>query len=244
MDYEPRVLLPVLRDANDRPGLWKVFKSSVGKDITKFSVPVYINEPISMVQKVTEIMENEELLVRANREANSKIRLMLIASMGAAQYCCMKTRITKPFNPILGETYEYCCSKFKYIGEQVSHHPPVTAAYAVSEDYEFYMQTHTKLGLSWGYMKAVPNGLQHVKLKRTGEHFTISRPNTHVKNLVFGQLSIEQVGESVVTNLTTGEVCIVEFKETGWGGKNKHYLEGYTYDSLKLAKAKKKVPSW
>ena len=42
---------------------------------------------------------------------------------------------------------------------------------------------------------------------------------------------IEQVGELLVTNYKTGEVCIVDFKETGWGGKNKHALEGYTYNN-------------
>ena len=44
-----REVLPVLRDPNDRPGVWKILKSAMGKDITKFSVPVYINEPISMI---------------------------------------------------------------------------------------------------------------------------------------------------------------------------------------------------
>ena len=68
--------MPNLRDPNDRPGIWKVLKAAIGKDITKFSVPVYINEPISMVQKVTEIMEYEELLVKANNEPDSKKRIM------------------------------------------------------------------------------------------------------------------------------------------------------------------------
>ena len=62
-------------------------------------------------------MEYEELLVRANQEADSKIRLMLIACFGAAQYTCSVQRYFKPFNPILGETYEFACPKFKYIGE-------------------------------------------------------------------------------------------------------------------------------
>ena len=48
-DYPARLELPLLRDPNDRPGLWKLLKSAVGKDITKFSMPVYVNEPISMV---------------------------------------------------------------------------------------------------------------------------------------------------------------------------------------------------
>ncbi len=59
-DYEPRTELPVLRDPNDRPSIWKILSSVIGKDATKFSMPVFMNEPISMVQKVVEIMEYED----------------------------------------------------------------------------------------------------------------------------------------------------------------------------------------
>jgi oxysterol-binding protein 1 len=111
----------------------------VGKDISKFSVPVYMNEPISMIQKIVELMEYENLLVRANVESDSKLRLGLIGAFGAAQYACSANRMSKPFNPILGETYEYVCPKFKYVGEQVSHHPPISAAFATSESYDFWM---------------------------------------------------------------------------------------------------------
>jgi len=45
------------------------------------------------------------------------MRLMLVACFGAAQYTCSVRRTCKPFNPILGETYEYVTNKFKYIGE-------------------------------------------------------------------------------------------------------------------------------
>lgn len=49
--------MPYLKDPLDRPSVWKILKDAVGKDLTKFCVPVYFNEPISMVQKVAEIME-------------------------------------------------------------------------------------------------------------------------------------------------------------------------------------------
>jgi hypothetical protein len=52
-----------LKDPNDRPSVWKVLKDAVGKDLSRFCVPVYFNEPLSMVQKVAEIMEYQDLLV-------------------------------------------------------------------------------------------------------------------------------------------------------------------------------------
>jgi hypothetical protein len=37
--------------------------------------------------------------------------------------------LAKPFNPLLGETFEYVTDDFEFISEQVSHHPPITANY-------------------------------------------------------------------------------------------------------------------
>ncbi len=49
----------------------------------------------------------------------------------------------KPFNSILGETFEINNSKFEYIAEQVSHHPPISACYAKGKygDYEYWMNS-------------------------------------------------------------------------------------------------------
>ena len=46
-DY--RHTLPALRPPDEKFSVWKVLKEAVGKDLTRFCVPVYFNEPISMV---------------------------------------------------------------------------------------------------------------------------------------------------------------------------------------------------
>ena len=111
-----------------------------------------------MVQKVVEIMEYEDVLCEANRETDPLIRLMKVAMFAISQYPCTHDRLSKPFNPLLGETYELKCKKFKYIGEQVSHHPPISACNAFSDDYEYFMDTNTKMGFNGTYMKAIPIG--------------------------------------------------------------------------------------
>lgn len=47
-------------------------------------------------------------------------------------------RLGKPFNPLLGETYEYQNDDFRIVCEQVSHHPPVSAFHADSSNFKFY----------------------------------------------------------------------------------------------------------
>lgn len=65
---EVRTCLPYMKDPTDRPSVWKVLKDAVGKDLSRFCVPVYFNEPISMVQKVAEIMEYQATLIEADKE--------------------------------------------------------------------------------------------------------------------------------------------------------------------------------
>ncbi len=61
-----REQLPVLRDPKKKFSIWSIIKDAIGKDLTKFTVPVFFNEPLSMLQKVTEGLEYEDLLVKAS----------------------------------------------------------------------------------------------------------------------------------------------------------------------------------
>lgn len=59
-----------------------MIKDAIGKDLSRFCVPVYFNEPISMLQKVSEIMEYESLLVKASDEEDSLKRLLYVSVFG------------------------------------------------------------------------------------------------------------------------------------------------------------------
>ena len=52
----------------------------------------------------------------------------------------MLFRFWKPFNPLLGETFEFINKEQGYavVCEQVSHHPPVSALHAESDKWEFW----------------------------------------------------------------------------------------------------------
>ena len=65
-DMPWRTTLPYLRPPKLKFSIWSIIKNAIGKDLTKFSVPVYFNEPISMLQKGGEAMEYEDLLIKAN----------------------------------------------------------------------------------------------------------------------------------------------------------------------------------
>lgn len=46
-----REQLPFLKDPNVKVSIWAIIKDSIGKDISKISVPVFFNDPTSLLQK-------------------------------------------------------------------------------------------------------------------------------------------------------------------------------------------------
>lgn len=144
----------------------------------------------------------------------------------------------KPFNPLLGETFELVTPDFKIIAEQVSHHPPVTAICADSEKWRYDFESDVRIIFNGTFIKAVPIGVQVVRLKTRNEVYNIYRPNAYVNNVLFGQMYTEQVGPMKIVNVTTGAYVEVTFKAEGWGGKHKHEFSGYLYPNEEAQRKK------
>ena len=93
-------------DAGGRKAMWSQLKDLVGADImSKFSIPIFLMEPISVLQKISENMQYCELLDKACDEEEEFMRLAYVAALAVSVYSSNE-RTKKPFNPILGETWE------------------------------------------------------------------------------------------------------------------------------------------
>ena len=145
-EFPWRTTLPVLRPPKQKFSIWAVVKEAIGKDLGRISVPVYFNEPVSMLQRTAEIMEYYELLDKADLEPNPYKRIAYITAFEMAQYCNLDGRALKPFNPVLGETYDLLTKDFRFMSEQVSHHPPVSAFHGYNEHFECYSNTEVNGG--------------------------------------------------------------------------------------------------
>ena len=104
-------------------------KNLVGKDLSKIALPVILNEPATVLQKAAEsCFEQSKTFTKVSyMHESSTERLLYLAAANAGYYEQMIGRLGKPFNPMLGETYEYIAPDFRYMAETVSHHPPVFA---------------------------------------------------------------------------------------------------------------------
>ena len=119
-----RLVLPAKRKPI-KYQIFKIIKCFVGKDLTKASLPVFLNEPLSLLQRMAEMAKFIYLLEKAVKFKDPILRLAYIGIWAISNLAGTRERLFKPFNPILGETFELEGSNFKLYGEQVSHHPPI-----------------------------------------------------------------------------------------------------------------------
>ncbi|KAJ2029818.1 hypothetical protein IWW57_001476 [Coemansia sp. S610] len=251
-----RCTLPEITAGKPSLNLWSFIKGAIGKDLSQISVPVFFNEPTSFLQRFTEDMEYCDLLEIATRVPRSEDRTLFVAGFAMSNYASTFGRIAKPFNPLLGETFEYVRpdKKYRALSEQVEHHPPISACWVEGKNYLYHADTNVKTRFNGGSLTVVPTGVCHVELKlplafldrdeeRSAgdarqpprvneeegyfiEHYTWNKLTTNVNGLMIASFWIEHVGDLEVLNHRTGDVTKLTFMQSGWTGKNKFKVTG------------------
>ncbi|XP_066272508.1 oxysterol-binding protein 1-like isoform X1 [Branchiostoma lanceolatum] len=191
--------------------LWSIMKNCIGKELSKIPMPVNFNEPISMLQRLTEDFEYADILNKAAQLESSTEQLAYVAAFTASAYSTTTQRTGKPFNPLLGETYELDLTEefgWRAITEQVSHHPPAAAAYVDSKHgWESWQEFTMTSKFRGKYLNIIPQGIAHLKFTATGNHYTWRKVTSIVHNIIVGKLWIDQSGEMDIVNHKTGDKC-------------------------------------
>ncbi|KAJ4373405.1 hypothetical protein N0V83_003700 [Neocucurbitaria cava] len=238
--YEDGPRKKLAMDADDRPkiSLWGILKSMIGKDMTKMTLPVSFNEPTSLLQRVAEDMEYTDLLDTAAERADSTERLLYVAAFAASEYASTIGRVAKPFNPLLAETYEYARPDkgYRFFIEQVSHHPPVGAAYAESQKWDYYGESAVKSKFYGKSFDINPLGTWFLRLRPTAtggkeELYTWKKVTSSVVGIITGNPVVDNYGPMEIRNWTTGEVCQLDFKARGWKASSAFQVAGKVLDA-------------
>lgn len=168
----------------------------VGQDLTKMSVPCIFLRPYSMMEVYAKRhLTFIDTLLRADKLDDPVERILAITSWMTSQTLQeMDYFEKKPLNAILGEEHiawvetEYGLTTF--VGEQVSHHPPVSVICVNNEQ-----QNISVLAVYSFNVKFYPNSLVikvegevDVSLHNHKEKYLFSRgtPDIGVKKLIFG----------------------------------------------------------
>lgn len=95
---------------------------------------------------------------------NPELALLYVTAFAVSNFAPTE-RTTKPFNPLLGETFEWTNGNLRYIAEQVSHHPPIGAAHMENEHFIVEQFHHVKTKFLGNSLEIHPTGRTVVTLK-------------------------------------------------------------------------------
>ncbi|KAK4131182.1 putative oxysterol binding protein [Trichocladium antarcticum] len=214
------------------PSLIAFVRKNVGKDLSTISMPVSANEPLSLLQRMAEQLEYAGLLDAAARQDAAAQRLARVAAFAVSQFSNSRAKeraIRKPFNPLLGETFELVRSEadvpggFRLLVEKVSHRPVRLAMQADSASWSF-AQSPAPTQKFWGKSaELTTEGRVRVSLRLPDgrdEHYSWNTATVFLRNVVMGEKYVEPVGTMYVCNDSTGAKAAVEFRSKGvFGGR-------------------------
>uniref|UniRef100_A0A8C1CJ68 Oxysterol-binding protein n=1 Tax=Cyprinus carpio carpio TaxID=630221 RepID=A0A8C1CJ68_CYPCA len=225
-----RTCLPAPAPDTSNINLWNILKNNIGKDLSKVSMPVELNEPLNTLQHMCEELEYTELLDKAAQTDDPYERMAIVAAFAVSGYSSTYYRAgSKPFNPLLGETYE-CIREdkgFCFFSEQVSHHPPISACHCESQNFTFWQDVRWK-NKFWGKsMEILPIGTVNVMLPSYGDHYEWNKVTTCVHNILSGRRWIEHYGEVTIRNTrNTACICKLTFVKGNYWSSNVNEVQG------------------
>lgn len=235
--YEDPVRKKLGMDYDNRPriSLWGILKSMIGKDMTRMTLPVSFNEPTSLLQRVAEDLEYTDLLDIAADRHDSLERLVYVAAFAASEYASTIGRVAKPFNPLLGETFEYVRPDkgYRFFIEQVSHHPPIGAAWAESTKWDYYGESALKSKFYGKSFDINLLGTWFLKMRPISggeELYTWKKVTSSVIGIITGNPTVDNYGLMEIKNWTTGEICYLDFKPRGWKASSAYQVTGKVVD--------------
>ncbi|XP_066542494.1 oxysterol-binding protein-related protein 6 isoform X3 [Hoplias malabaricus] len=229
-----RTCLPAPSPDISNINLWNILRNNIGKDLSKVSMPVELNEPLNTLQHMCEELEYTELLDKAAETDDTYERMALVAAFAVSAYSSTYYRAgSKPFNPILGETYE-CIREdkgFCFFSEQVSHHPPISACHCESKNFTFWQDIRWK-NKFWGKsMEILPIGTINVMLPSYGDHYEWNKVTTCVHNILSGRRWIEHYGEITIRNTKSSScICKLTFIKGNYWSSSVNEVQGFVMD--------------
>ena len=193
------------------------YTQEIIKSVSSKQFPIIFMEPITTLQKQCESFKNINILNECFSEQKTENKLLYILNYIFTNLYENSTRILKPFNPILGETFEYFDKNlnFRYFSEQVQHKPKDISAY-FCETKNLLIFGDTKFESSFKMLKGAfeIELLTKIHLLFKNEiEFIYNQPKFLLKGIFLGKISANYYGEIYIYNNKDDVVCKIDFNE-------------------------------
>lgn len=204
-----------------------------GMDLTRITLPTFILEKKSMLERITNFFQIPGLLIDANLKKDPLDRFVSIVKWYLASWHIAPKAVKKPLNPVLGEFFSCYWDNLPekrsayYIAEQTSHHPPKSSYFYIIPGAKIRVDgvVIPKSRFLGNSSAAIMEGCGHVTLGSwDNELYTMNQPNVYCRGILFGKMRTELGDHMHIRCAKTGFEAHIEFKTKG-------FISG-TYDAI------------
>lgn len=213
LDEEPRNLLQGL-----------ISQLRKGMDLHRVTLPTFVLEPRSMLERITDFMSHPDLILSVSKEEDPVKRFVNVMRYYLSGWHIKPKGVKKPYNPVLGEHFRARWqfpdnTEALFVSEQVSHHPPISAYYYASPENNLIIAGDIRpkskfLGNSAATLMQGESKIFFTN--RPGEVYRIAMPNVYARGILFGRMVLELGDNSTVKCEKNDLVCELEFRTKGF----------------------------
>ncbi|CAL5225287.1 g8086 [Coccomyxa viridis] len=156
-------------------------------NLVNMSMPVKMFEPRSYLQKLADVWVYSRMLSTAAAQEDPVLRMKWVLTWFVAglQHAFQSWR--KPFNPILGETWQATLGDGSNVYfEQISHHPPVSAFQLIGPDgeYQYVGYSQPEVQYKGNAVKTTAAGKRKITF-RDGTVIDITYPKYYLRGILY-----------------------------------------------------------
>ncbi|KAF2822618.1 hypothetical protein CC86DRAFT_396811 [Ophiobolus disseminans] len=209
-----------------------------GADLSRVTLPTFILEPRSMLERITNFMAHPETMLPITKIEDPVQRFVAVTKFYLSGWHIKPPGVKKPLNPILGEIFtgywDYPDgTKGYYVSEQTSHHPPKSSYFFMAPEHDIRIDGCLKprskfLGNS---AASLMEGIAVLRLLNTGERYFVTQPNMYARGILFGTMKYELGDHAYIRCPETGLVADLEFKTRGYFSGTYNAIGGFIKDS-------------
>ena len=183
-----------------------------GQSVMNISLPVFLFDKRTMHEVFCyEHRGAPFYLSRAALATDSLERMKWVIVYVISQFY-ISTIQSKPFNPILGETFQCKIGDLNMYTEQTANHPITSNFYAFDDNhnYKIYGYIITTASTGANTITAIKTGKYHITFK-DGTEYAIYLPTVLIKGITIGKRLFNYIQKLVVVDETNKKCGYVEF---------------------------------
>lgn len=178
-----------------------------GKSVMTMSLPVEIFDRRSMLDLIANSLGFLPHFLGKAAAAKDEVEQMKLVVCAFMFVSATAPNIEKPFNPILGETFQGTLGGVPIVLEQISHHPPISSVFVRTDHYEVSGNFDVTVDMGFNSAYSKTDSWLRVRLPASSKEYLVKMPDVELGGLIYGARTLRIANKGFVLEKNSQLFC-------------------------------------